>query len=283
MENVEELHRQASDACTIRISTSTVSIVNSIRTVGYDPTTNKRGDGEDAGTGCAGRWGNHYFILTAEHVIKPNAKPSDLRIFWRPAASISRIADADLKAKDIGDAVAIRDPNAVIHRCAWEDIAIIAMDPAEAGPYTEFFDVANDWIDPAEGEMVFCCGFPIDKGVLVGRRMVQSKEERDIALRPEIFCGTVLPQPTKHELTFQITAYNADLHYLVPYAHPVSRHPLGFSGAAMWWESDQKQIIWKPSFKFAGVCTCCYKKGAVEQVVRASVVRRFLKEVFGPA
>jgi hypothetical protein len=283
VENIEELHRQASDACIIRVSASTVSIVNSIRTVGHDPITNKRGDGEDTGTGCAGHWGNHHFVLTAEHVLNANAKPSDLRIFWRPTAGIERIADADLKPKDIGDAVAIRDRDAIIHRCNWEDIAIIAMDPAEAGPHTEFVDIAKDWADPAENEEVYCCGFPIDKNVLVGRRVVGKKEERDIALRPEMFSGPVLPRPTEQELKFQITAYNPDRHYLVPYTHPVSKHPLGFSGAAMWWESDEKQLIWKPNFKFAGICTCCYKKGTVEQVVKASVVRQFLEEVFGPA
>jgi hypothetical protein len=50
----------------------------------------------------------------------------------------------------------------------------------------------------------------------------------------------------------------------------------------MWWESDQKQTVWRPNFKFAGICTACYKRGSVVQVVKASVVRRFLEEVFGP-
>jgi len=36
-----------------------------------------------------------------------------------------------------------------------------------------------------------------------------------------------------------------------------------------------------PKLKFAGIRTSCYKSGTVEQVVRASVVKKFLEEVFG--
>jgi hypothetical protein len=113
--------------------------------------------------------------------------------------------------------------------------------------------------------------------------MIGIKEERTLALRPETFSGQVLPQPTEQELRFQITAFDPDRHYLIPYEHPESTHPRGFSGAAIWWESDQKQLVWKPTFKFAGVCTSCYRGGKVEQVVKASVVRRFREKVFGPA
>jgi hypothetical protein len=55
------------------------------------------GDGEEVGTGCAGRWGDHHFILTASHVLHSGAKPSDLRLFWRPSGAIERLADADLQ------------------------------------------------------------------------------------------------------------------------------------------------------------------------------------------
>jgi hypothetical protein len=47
MEHITELRRQAEDACLIRVSTHTVGIVNSIRTVGFDPLTKRRGDGEE--------------------------------------------------------------------------------------------------------------------------------------------------------------------------------------------------------------------------------------------
>ncbi len=204
------------------------------------------------------------------------ARPADLRIFWRPTGGVERIGDSDLTPKDIVDAVPVRDPNSVIHRCAWEDLAIITLDPSEAGQHTEFFDIGKSWVDPIKGELVHCCGFPIDKHVHIGSRMVGTKEEHDIALRPTVFSGEVLSGPT-----FLTNDYNADRHYLVPYEHHDSKHPEGFSGAAAWWESDQPQKVWRPNLVFAGVCTSCYKDGAVEQIVRGSVVRRFLEEVFG--
>lgn len=276
MENIDELQRQASDAISSRLWTNTVAIVNSIRRVGRHPVTNRPANGEDAGTGCVGRWGSHHFILTAGHVPHSDAQPADLRIFWRPTGGIERVADADLKPRDIGHAVAIRDPKAVIHRCLWEDLAVIELDPAEAGPHTEFFDIATGWIDPAEGEIVHCCGFPIDKHIPLGSRMVGTKTEYEIALRPTIFSGAVFHQPT-----FLAKAFDVERHYLVPYERNVSRHPEGFSGAAAWWENDQPQKIWQANLVFAGICTSCYKDGAIEQIVKASAVRQFLKEAFG--
>ena len=115
MQDIDEIKKQASDACLLRVSTHTVGIINSIRIVGFDPITQRRGDGEEVGTGCAGRWGVHHFILTAGHVLHSGAKPPDLRIFWRPSGGIERAADADLKPQDIVDGVPVRDPNAVIH------------------------------------------------------------------------------------------------------------------------------------------------------------------------
>lgn len=283
MENIEELKKQASEASINRVATHTIGIINSIRSKGRDSSTNRPADGEEMGTGCAGKWGAHHFVLTARHVIKEESAPSDLRIFWRLAPFIERRSDRDLTVKDIADGIPVTDPQAVIHRCDWEDLAVIALDPKRAGEYTEFFDIENSWVDPAVGEIVNCCGYPFDRNVLVQRHMVGPKEERTIAIRPEIFSGSVLPQPSEQELKFQITAYDPERHYLVPYEHHLSKHPLGFSGAAMWWEGDKKLMVWRPNFIFAGVCTCCYKRGTIEQVVKASTVRRFLTEVFGAA
>src|SRR5579885_3613320 len=109
MQHVEELQKQASDACLNRVASNTVGVVNSIRTVGKDRVTGRRADGEEVGTGSAGRWGNHHFILTASHVIHPKADASDLRIFWRPTGSIEFRSDAELTSRDIEDAMLIAD------------------------------------------------------------------------------------------------------------------------------------------------------------------------------
>ncbi|HZP62668.1 MAG TPA: hypothetical protein VFB28_04565 [Terriglobales bacterium] len=105
----------------MRVSAHTVGIINSIRTVGFDPITKRRGDGEEVGTGCAGFWGKNHFIVTASHVLHPDAEPCDLRLFWRSSAGIDRVAGADRKPEDIVNGVPIRDPNATIYRCTWED------------------------------------------------------------------------------------------------------------------------------------------------------------------
>src|SRR5271166_670160 len=127
-------------------------------------------------------------------------------------------------------------------------------------------------------EYVACCGFPYDKHVLVGVQTTGSRQERTIALRPELFFGQVLSGPN-----FPTNDFDSTRHYLVPYRHHDSNHPKGFSGAAAWWEKKQPLKVWRPNFKFAGICTHAYKDGAIERIIKASVVRRFLEEVLGPA
>jgi hypothetical protein len=80
-----------------------------------------------------------------------------------------------------------------------------------------------------------------------------------------------------------MSKFSPDLHYLIPFTDAAKgKHPRGYSGAAVWWESNEPQIVWRPTFKFAGICTrCYYPDGIVEQVVKASIVRRFVEEVFG--
>lgn len=274
MENIEEMRKQAEIACRSRVWTHTVGVVNSIRFVDPD----RKMDWEGMGTGCAGRWGNHYFILTAKHVIHPDAKPSDLRIFWRPYGEDEYRADTDLRPQDIGDAIAIKDPNAITHKCEWEDLAIVTIDASEAGPYSEFIGIASDWIDPAVNQWVNVCGYPWDKRVMIDDQMIGTKREVSNAVRPEIFSGQVLSGPN-----FAAGGFDPDRYYLVPYDHPSSQHPGGFSGAAAWWESDKPLLVWNPTFKFAGICTHCYKDGTIERIVKASAVRSFLEEVLGPA
>jgi hypothetical protein len=40
-------------------------------------------------------------FLPLGHVLHSDARPSDLRIFWRPSGGIERIADADLRPQDL--------------------------------------------------------------------------------------------------------------------------------------------------------------------------------------
>ncbi|HXX18537.1 MAG TPA: hypothetical protein VEJ46_03980 [Candidatus Acidoferrum sp.] len=273
------IEREARNASINRLSAHAVGIVNGIRVLGYDPVTQRRGDAEEPGTGSAGRWGNHYFVLTAKHVVE-KATPSDLRLFFCANGRVEYRRPSELRADDIVDAVPLRDEGAVIHRCEWEDLAVITM--SGPVPKVEYFDAVNEWTDPPVGELLHYVGFPLDYGQLVGKRMVGQQEERTIALYPTVFSTAVLPPPTEDELRFKVTAFDPRDHYLVGFDDATKGvHPRGISGAAMWWESEQKELIWRPRFEFAGVCS--YKQGSVVQVVKAFVVRRFLAEVFGPA
>lgn len=74
----------------------------------------------------------------------------------------------------------LKDQNAVIYRCAWEDLAIVSISP-DAIPNLEFFDAKSQRVDPMPGETVHCLGFPTDFGQLVEKKMVGNKEERTIA------------------------------------------------------------------------------------------------------
>ena len=142
---------QASKASIQRLWKHTVSIVNGVRVPGTDPGTNRRADGEQFGSGCAALWGRHHVILTAKHVLR-DAEVSDLRVFSYPGAFQYRAA-ADLRKEDVVDAVPLCANNAVIHRCEWDDLALIVVERGDVGEHVEFFGLGNDWIDPMEGEL----------------------------------------------------------------------------------------------------------------------------------
>ena len=101
---------------------------------------------------------------------------------------------------------------------------------------------SGEWIDPTEGELVHCCGFPTDHNVTADRKMICKKEEIGIAVYPTIFNGKVLPQPSERDLKFYITDFDPNRHYLIPYVCSGSKHPRGVSGAAIWWGRPARDI-----------------------------------------
>lgn len=114
------------------------------------------------------------------------------------------------------------------------------------------------------------------------RDRVGSVIQKAVLLSPTPFNGTVLPPPSEDELKFKMTSFVPERHFLIPYEPAKEgKRPGGISGAAVWCESRDGYLVWAPRFKFAGVCTSCYKSGTIEQVVKASVVRQFLTEAFG--
>src|SRR5262249_45003531 len=155
--------------------------------------------------------------------------------------------------------------NSRIVCCEWEDLAAVIL-PSTGLLKCDFVQIEQEWIDPSEGEVVHCCGFPSDHSITAGRKKVGQNEEIDIAIYPTVFNGKVMGRPSEQDLRFYFTDFDPSRHYLVPYVCSSSKHPKGFSGAAVWRETDQDMIVWRPEFKFAGICVCTYKKGTVLQV-----------------
>lgn len=270
---------QSSDACMRHVLRHTASIVNTVREFGTDPYTGRRADSEVPATGTPMTWRKHHFVLSAAHVFD-KAGPTDLRILMHTDLPSTYKARDSLTMRDIADGLPLTDAS-VIHRCKWEDLAVVTIDAAQF-PGVDFIEPDKAWVDPPAGEMVHCCGFPTDHSVRVNHRVVSpTRDEVDLAVWPTIFSGVVLPFPSEDEVKFHYDDLDSQRHYLIAYdGVGVSKHPGGVSGAAVWWESDKKEIIWRPNFKFAGTATHCHKKGLIVRVVKASVVRRFLVELF---
>jgi hypothetical protein len=210
------------------------------------------------------------------------AQPRDLRYFCRPDAGLRYQAPSDITKQDIVEPVPLSEHNVTIQRCEWEDIALATTTQKSVGSNVEFFDLAASWADPPEGEAVHCLGFPVSHGVLSETKQIGSVTQKTVVLVPVYFSGEVLPYPTEDELKFKITAFDPARHYLIPFEPAKQgKQPHGVSGAAAWIESKESHVVWAPRFRFAGICTVCYKNGTIEQVVKASAVRHFLQEVFG--
>ena len=62
--------------------------------------------------------------------------------------------------------VRISDPNAAIHRCQWEDLALITLQPHALGTSLEFADLAIFWADPHENQSVYGLGYPVSSGLI---------------------------------------------------------------------------------------------------------------------
>jgi hypothetical protein len=277
------IESNAYDAARERLWSHTVGIANrALVRHGTDPATGLRAIEQEApGTGFAGVWGRHHFILTANHVLD-EAQLNDLSFFVRQTGHLVSRRASEVKMEDGVVAVPLNDPDAAIHRCEWEDLAILTIEPDALGPKLEFFDVGSSWVDPPKGEMVVGVGYPVAGGVRFEKR-VGSVLEKAVLLNPTMFGGAVLPCPDEEALRF-IKGFDPNRHYRIPYEHAkAGKGPEGISGAAAWVKASEEHMIWAPRFKFAGICTSCYKDGTVEQIVKASVVRQFLLEVFGGA
>jgi hypothetical protein len=264
-----------------RLWSHAVGVTNrAVVTTGTDPVTKLPAREEETpGTGVAGRWDDHYFILTAKHIVRL-ATPSDLSLFVRERGDLKTQHASTITEQDGSAPIPLNDPTAVIHRSPSEDLAAVAISPSAVNPLLEFFDYRDGlWVDPNEGEIVAGVGYPTAVGLRF-QHLVGQAIQGNIVLSPILFTGTVLPDSTGRDFS---SRFDPTQHYLTTY-EPTEEgtHPSGISGAAVWVESRENQAVWTARLKFAGICTDAYRDGSIEQIVRASVVRQFLAAVFGP-
>jgi Trypsin-like peptidase domain len=149
---------------------------------------------KDMGTGVAGVWGQHHFILTASHVLE-GAEPGDLLAFCRPSGDLVYRTTSQVTIENSVPPVKCTDQDSKIHRCPWEDLAVVTTKASILGPDIEFVNIANSWIDPPEGETVHCVGYPTDNRVLVDSQRVGLVTHRSLAFYADVFSGDVLPCP----------------------------------------------------------------------------------------
>src|SRR5712692_8407209 len=120
------LIEHGSDACLRHLLRRTVAIVNRVREFGTDPYTGQRADSEIPGTGTPMKWGERHFVLSAAHVFE-NAPAEDLRVLTFANLPATYKGRDFLTKDDIVDGLPLSG-ECVIHRCEWEDLAVVTID-----------------------------------------------------------------------------------------------------------------------------------------------------------
>jgi hypothetical protein len=265
-----------------RLWTHTVGIVNrAIERTGRDPLgTHMRGiQYGDPGTAFAGLWGKQHFLGTAKHVLE-EAEVKDLLFFPRNVGDLKKEPASQVKMENAFEPVSLRDETATIHRCEWDDLAVITIAADALGTFVEFFDISNESSDPAENDALIGMGYPMSSSIIFQKQQAADPVERAIVLSPTPFSGVVLPS-TRGRF---FKDFDPDRHVLIEYdPAKEGHHPSGISGAAVWTRHEKRKDLWSVTVEFAGVCTSCYSDGKVEQIVKASAVCQFLTECFGTA
>ena len=269
----------AGQAALERLWSYTVGIINgALRTQVADRKTGVTVTQEgEPGTGCAGSWGKHHFVLTAKHVLE-RANPRDLSFFVRSTGTLKAQRSSTVNVRDAVSAVPVDSRSLSIHRCRWEDLAILTIPKEALGLRLEFFDLKGLCVDPAGGDTLHGVGYPVSSAVIREAKAIGPAVERMVILSPTPFTGNVLPLPK-----FKLNDFATKRHCLIPYEPAKEgKSPNGISGAAVWEQADEKQGLWTARFAFAGICVASYKRGTIVKVVKASLVRRFLAQALGP-
>lgn len=231
----------------------------------------------DPGTGFAGVWGKHHFLGTAKHLLE-KAEVRDLWFFARNVGDLKKEPASQVRMENAFEPISLNAKSAAIHRCEWDDLAVITIASDALGRFVEFFDIPEASADPAENDALFGMGYPMSSSLIFQKQRAANPIERAIVLFPTPFSGVVLPSSRGRFFK----NFDSERHFLMEY-DPAreGHHPSGISGAAVWTRHEKRKDVWSVTLEFAGVCTSCYGDGKIEQVIKASAVRQFLAETFG--
>src|ERR1700678_1466400 len=193
-----------------RLWSHAVGIENrALVTRGTDPATALRTtELSSPGTAVAGVWGKNYFVLTAKHVLE-QARIDDLRFFVRQAGELKTKLVSEITMSDAVVAAPIGNSEAAMHRCEWEDLAVLSVTAEALGSNLEFFnfDRNGSWVDPGRGERVAGIGYPVGAGALFQQR-VGNALKKAVLLTPIAFSAEVMPRRSKDALPFKFPSCN---------------------------------------------------------------------------
>ena len=241
-------------------------------------------DEEQPGSGFLINWGKHRCVLTAKHVVE-GADKNDIRFFLRAPTPDYMSREERLKCDHVEVDAGTRAEIYAIDRCEWEDIAVLTINPLTMAN-TEFFDFNSGWNDPTNGDSIYSHGFPTDNHVLVHIERTKEVEHHILGLIPALFSSAVIPKPTSLlESLFDEWPYNPERHFFISWDVDDEKLGMkGFSGVATWTERPIKdKELWSPKLSLTGMVTYYYAQIKVGRVIKASVLKKFLEELFGPA
>jgi hypothetical protein len=111
------------------------------------------------------------------------------------------------------------------------------------------------------------------------------REEHTLAFAPVAWSNTVIPKPASlvESLSTELP-YDPEKHFLIEWkVNDPSMTMHGFSGAATWTDNAiPKTELWAAKLFYGGMCTHYYSGIKLGRVIKASVVKTFLEEVFNP-
>jgi Trypsin-like peptidase domain len=254
-----------------RIAWYSVGIVNVFADVDHQKKT--KADGLGTGTACM--WNGHRLILTAEHVVA-NAKPKDLAFLLRVDEAINW--EGSGKPEQVQSRVSL--PVERIVRWKEHDLAAIVLDGSDSRmQFSELPEhLAKRRTTRRKGSLILL-GYPTDRIFTYSKARTAAEEANYYAVRPTILTGTIAKAPS----SALSSSYHPKRDVLLHYTPEDSKmKPWGFSGAAAWSDSAERQgTLWTAEPMIFGVLTHAFMTSKRLLLVGAPTIKKLLKEAFG--